>query len=164
MKKWLSLLLAVMFVFTTAACTVDDEGGSAEEEVKEEEKKTEFAVGESAEVDGIKVTVNSTRVDEGIFGPEEDGSIYFVMDIKLENTTDESFNSSSMLDFTLKDGDGREQDLTFSANTNGTMDTEVDPGESAVGEIAFKVAPEGSLVLTYTADSFGGDKVKFIVR
>lgn len=164
MKKWLSLLLAAMFVFTTAACTSEDEGGAAEKEVKEEEKKTEFAIGETAEVDGIKITVNSTRVDEGIFGPEEDGSIYFVMDIKLENTTDESFSSSSMLDFTLKDRDGREQDLTFSANTNGTMDTDVEAGESAVGEIAFKVAPEGTLVLTYTADSFGGDKVKFIVR
>lgn len=35
--------------------------------------------------------------------------------------------------------------------------------ESAAKEIAFKAATKGTLVLTYTEDSFGGDKVKFVI-
>lgn len=160
MKKLFTAFLCAFMIFGLVGC-----GGSEKpEEENNEPVKTEYAIGETAEVDGIKITVNSTRVDEGLFGGSDDGTIYFVLDITLENTTDETFASSSMMCYELKDGDGRKQDLTVGANLNGSLDTEIDPGEKGAGEIAFKTNPEGTLVLTFTPGAFSSEKVKFVVR
>lgn len=155
MKKVFSLLLVAVLGFVLVGC------GSETKTDKKKEEKKDYTIGETASVDDIKITVNSTRNDAGIFAPEE-GTVYFVLDITLENTGDEDFTSSSMMSFKLKDADGREQDLSIGANLNGSMDTDVPAGEKASGEIAFETAPEGQLVLTYTPGF--GDKVKINVR
>lgn len=165
MKKILSVLLCLVILCGVSACSSDEEETKKDKKDKtEEKKKTEYAIGETAEVKGIKITVNSTRIDEGLFGASDDGTVYFVMDITLENTTDEEFSSSTMLCYTLKDIDGRKQELTIGANTNGSLDTQIEPGEKGTGEIAFKAAPEGQLTLTFKPNSFENDKAKFIVR
>lgn len=144
-------------------------GGDDSKEDKQSEKKTEkeakseYAIGESAEVGDVKITVNSTRIDEGLVAADE-GKVYFVMDITLENMGDEEFSSSSLANFELKDAEGRKQDLSIGANLNGSMDTTIPAGEKATGEIAFEVAPEGTLVLSYRPDIISSDSVKIVVR
>ena len=164
MKKVLSLLLCLGLVTGLAACSSDDDSKKEAKDKPAEKKKTEYAIGETAEVDGIKITINSVRNDGGKYSPPEDGNVYFVMDVTIENTTDETFHSSSMISYTLKDGDGRKQDLTILANLNGSLDMEVEPGESGKGEIGFKTGPEGKLVLTFAPNTFKDAKAKFIVR
>lgn len=162
MKKVLSLLLVLGLCFGLAGCGGDDSGSDDKKTEQKEEKKDTYAVGETAEVEGIKITVNSTRVDEGIV-PANEGKQYFVMDISLENTKDDEFSSSSILCYELKDGEGRKAEMSVAANLNGNLDTTVAPGEKVAGEIAFETAIEGELVLKFTP-SIGSDSVKIKVR
>lgn len=165
MKRLLALFLCGVLALGLAGCS-EKEGeaqktdGDTTQENQNEEKSV-YEIGETAEVDGIKITVNSTRVDEGLLAAK-DGKVHFVMDITLENTNDSEFASSSLLCYKVKNGDGREQSMSITANLNGTLDTKISAGEKASGEIAFETDPEGSLVLTFTP-SFG-DSVKFNVR
>lgn len=164
LKKWQIVLIVIVAIGVIGAVFGsggEDEPKADNQKSEEKTKKKEFGVGETVKVEDINITVNSTRVDEGMIA-SDDGTVYFVMDITLENTSDKSYSSSSMMCFTLKDTDGREQDLTVGAKLNGSMDTEVPAGEKASGEIAFKTAPEGKLVLTYKPGF--GDSVKINVR
>ena len=49
MKKLLVLAMSLLMIFALAGCG-SDEGG-------EEEKKTSFAIGETADINGVKYTV-----------------------------------------------------------------------------------------------------------
>lgn len=162
MKKLLALFLCSVLALGLAGCSEKEgEAQKGDGETSQEEEKSVYAVGETAEVDGIKITVNSTRVDEGLL-PAKDGKIHFVLDITLENTKDSEYSSSSLLCYEVKDGDGRKQSMSITANLNGTMDTKVAPGEKETGEIAFETDPEGALTLTFTPAM--GDSVQFNVR
>lgn len=147
MKKILSLLLVLGLCVGLTGCGSGDSTDNTQQEEKVEKK--EYGIGDTAEVEGIKITVNSTRIDEGIFSAPE-GKQYFVLDISLENTTDEDFVSSSLMCYEIKDGDGREENVSIGANLNGSLDTTIAPGEKGIGEIAFETAPEGDLTLKFT--------------
>ncbi|WP_317437400.1 DUF4352 domain-containing protein [Thomasclavelia spiroformis] len=165
--KWIVLAIIVLGVIGAAMGGNDNESEQKKDtkteqttEKKEEKKEKEiYDIGETAEVDGIKITVNSTRIDEGIISAEN-GKQYFVLDITLENTTDEEFSSSSMMCYELKDADGRKIDMSIGANLNGSLDTSVAPGEKAVGEIAFETSPEGELTLRFTPNLTDSVRIK----
>lgn len=165
MKRFLSLFLVLGLVFGVAACSSDSDDSKKDdnkEEAKKEEKKVP-TIGDTVEVEGIKITVNSTRISTGsdISKPDE-GMEWIVLDITLENTTDEALSSSSLLSYTLKDGDGRKQDIEIFADLNGSLDTEVEAGGKATGEIAFSTKPGSSLTLTYKPGF--GDSVQIKIR
>ena len=136
-------------------------GGKKDEKATQKEEKKDYKVGDTAEVDGIKIKVNKVRTDKGIIEADK-GKEYFIMDITLENTTDEDLSSSSVMCFELKDADGRKQDQSLSVDLNGNMDTTVSAGEKATGEIAYEVKKKSKLTLTYTPKF--GDSVKINVR
>lgn len=162
--KWIILAILAIGIIGAAMGGSDKEDSDKKDSPKteqKEEKKDTYAIGETAEIDGIKITVNSTRIDEGIIAADE-GKQYFVMDISLENTRDDKFSSSSLLCYELKDADGRKVDMSVTANLNGSLDTSVEPGEKATGEIAFETATEGELTLKFTPGF--GDSIKFKVR
>lgn len=165
MKKWLCISFIMMACLGLSACSDDSSSTKDKDKTaqKEDSKKKVYGIGETAEVKGIRIKVNATRIDDGVY-PAKDGKQYFVMDITITNNTKKTFDSSSMLCYTLKDGDGRKMELSIGAKLNGSMDMQVEPGESGTGEIAFEVAPEGKLVLIFSPDAFNNDGVRFQVR
>ena len=170
MKKVLSLLACGVLAASFAGCSNSEESAPSNSEKTEEkqEKKEEqapktYGVGDTATVENIDITVNSTRVAQSTLGvAPEDGKQYFVMDISLANNQDDTFNSSTMLCYSLKDEDGREQDLAFDVDLNGSLDTEIGAGQKGAGEIAYTVPAEGALYLTFTPTF--GDSVQIQVR
>lgn len=170
MKRVLSILTVLCLFLGVSACSSSDDTkdssdkSSEKKEEKKKEEKKELTVGDTGEADGIKITVNTTRVDAGgDFLKPDEGKVWFIMDITLENTTDEEFSSSSIICYTLKDADGREQDMAIGPELNGSLDTKVPAGETVVGEIAFTAVPEGELFLTF-APFLSDTSVKIKVR
>lgn len=167
MKKLLALLACGVMTTSLAACGSDNTStdDSAKEEVKEEKEENKiYGIGETATIDDIDITVNSVREAQSNLGATMDaGTTYFVLDVSLANHTDDTFNSSSMICYSLKDADGREQDMVFDVDLNGSLDTEIPAGQNGAGEIGYKVPTEGSLFLTFTP-RLGSDFVQFQVR
>lgn len=163
MKKLLCLGVIGSILLTGCGGSSDTAKKEETKEEKKEEKKTEFQIGETAEVEGTKITVNSVREDYGNdFMKPAEGKVYYILDVSLENTKDKEFASSSLLCYELKDGDGRKQDISIFADLNGSLDTTVPANDKAAGEIAFEANAEGPLVLTFTPQIKGS--VKIVVR
>ncbi|PYZ96802.1 hypothetical protein CR205_14065 [Alteribacter lacisalsi] len=110
---------------------------AAEEEVIEEEG---LGTGETVDFNGLHVTVKEVRLDEGDgdwMVPDND--FFLILDVSIENTTDESANVSTLLQMNLVDPSGYAQDIRIFADTRGSLDGEVGAGRTMAGEIAFDV-------------------------
>jgi len=113
-------------------------------------------IGEILEFRNSEVTVNSIRYDQGgqYFGPEE-GYEYAVVDITIENISDDSISLSSLLSYSMVDDEGYYYSISMIAETKGTIDGEVSAGQSKRGEVAFEIPSESeSLYLILTNDIF----------
>lgn len=119
-------------------------------------------------MNGVKITVNSAetvdQVDDMVNTADrlDEGSKYEVIDITIDNQSDEAIKVSSMVSFELKDQDGRSADYQLPMG-DGQLDGEVDQGDKLSGQQIYQVPAEGELILTYRT-GLGGDKVKFQVR
>ena len=167
MKKLLALLACGVLSLSLTACGSSDSGETtdepAEEQTEEKDENKVYGIGETATVEDVDITVNSTRVAQSTLGvTPEDGKIYFVIDVSLANNKDDTFNSSSIMCYSLKDADGREQDMAIDVDMNGSLDTEIPADQKGAGEIAYTAPAEGELIFTFTP-AFG-DSVQFKVR
>lgn len=131
----------------------------------EAKKKTKlYQIGQTAQVKGMKITVNSIReIGATALESPEEGKTFIAVDCTLENTTNEDHSSSSMMWYSMKSQDGRKCDQVLTAELNGSLDTEILSGETVAGEIAYEVPTEGSLYFTYKP-SFGKGSVRIQVR
>lgn len=177
-QKLLAAGFAVTVLFgcsSTSDKPSADTGTETNEEVenlepaKEEPvKKDVFSVGETAEVDGVKITVNSAETTDNaddLFNTAaqlKEGKKYEVIDITIENTSNEEINVSSMISFEVKDSEGRKGDYQMPTG-DGQLDGTVDPGDKLSGQQIYQVPAEGELTMSYQA-KLGGDKVKFTIR
>lgn len=156
MKKYLFAL--VVFSLLLTGCSTDKK-----EEVV---KKTEYALGETAEIKNLKMTVNSTRIDEGdgVFSPDE-GTQWIAIEVTFENTGDESQYIAGIFDITLKDEEGREKDQSIWGSTTGSLDGDVLAGEKLTGEKSFIITGEEEhLYLYYKASFSSDDPIKVIIK
>ncbi|TMW70696.1 DUF4352 domain-containing protein [Alteribacter natronophilus] len=122
-----------------ASDTDASENGSeaAEEEVIEEEG---LSTGDTVDFNGLHVTVKEVRRDDGDgdwMVPDND--FFLILDVSIENTTEESANVSTLLQMNLLDPSGYSQDIGIFADTRGSLDGEVGAGRTMAGEIAFDV-------------------------
>jgi len=61
------------------------------------------------------------------------GEEWFALDCSIKNIDTESAPISSILMFTLYDADGYSKDRTIFADTEGSLDGELGPGETDAG-------------------------------
>lgn len=145
-----------------------DSGNSKEETPKEETPKEEskdFAVGDLIEGKGYTFKINSVREQEPTdFVKPNEGEKLFVLDITLENKSDEEMAVSSLMSFQLKDSDGRSKDYILNIEQDGQLDGSVLAGEKMSGEITYSVAADGDLYMYYTNEVFTGKPLKVKVR
>lgn len=160
MKKY-AIILGISTVMALSACgestieRVDSEetetvaadvengekGTDVEAEIEDEEVAEEdLRIGDTMNVNGLYVTVKGVRTDTGKDEwdtPEKD--FYLILDVELENTTEESQNISTLLQMSLQDDASYSQDISIFADTKGSLDGEIGAGRKLAGEIAFDV-------------------------
>lgn len=99
-----------------------------------------YGVGQSVAIGDYKVRVNSVRTQtSGEYWSPEPGYEWCIIDVTLENMGDKPLSVSSIVQFSLVDSDGRSQDQSLLASTNGNLDGEIGVGRKMTGEIAYEV-------------------------
>lgn len=156
MKKYIILIVCSILLIT----------GCSSEETPKEVVKSEYEIGETAEIKGLNITVNSTRFLEGNeFMKPEPGEQWIAIDMTFENTGKESDYIGAILELTLKDSEGRSKDYNVFADLNGSLDGNVLPGEKLSGEISFKVSENDTKLLLYYQPTFSTkDAIKFTIK
>ncbi|NLI58737.1 MAG: DUF4352 domain-containing protein [Clostridium sp.] len=118
--------------------------GQESTETTPEHQTKVFDIGETIKSNDIYFTVNGVReVPGGQFMSPDDGNIWYAVDVTIENKGKESFNSSSLLMFSLIDSEAYSYNVTFGPDLNGSVDGEIAPGRKLRGEVAFEI-PKGS--------------------
>src|SRR5690554_5211909 len=162
MKKLFTGFLVILILLVGCESSNEQE----DNEAPVVEKKTEFAIGETAEVDGLKITINGTRILEGddFFEPEE-GTQWIAIDFTFENTTDESVYIAGIVDITLKDENGREKEMNIWGDLSGSVDGDILPHEKLSGEKSFVISGDEKNLNIYYKPTFSSDTpIKFVVK
>ena len=102
MKKYVSLLLVIMTIFTFVSCSGKKEDSSAPpaasstsyDEMKKEEAKV-YGIGEAAEANGLSITIDKVAVAEANTTLEKakDGFEYIKVWFTFKNISDETIES-----------------------------------------------------------------------
>jgi len=97
-------------------------------------------VGDTLEFSNVNITINSMREDKngGLFEPDE-GMMYALIDLTIENKSSESISSSSLMQINMFDGQGHYYSTSLFAETKGSIEGEISPGQKKRGEVGFEV-------------------------
>ncbi|AOM82161.1 DUF4352 domain-containing protein [Salisediminibacterium beveridgei] len=116
----------------------DDNNEEADEEEMIEEE--DLGIGTMVNFNGLEVTLKEAFRYEGDGDwviPDQD--FFVILDVSIENTTEEAANISSLMQMDLLDAEGYAQDLSLFVDTRGSLDGEVGAGRTMAGELAFDV-------------------------
>lgn len=169
-KVWFWLLIVLVVVISGASSGSKSEGPKkvGESSAKTDEKassitKTEFKVGETVELDGVKMTVNSVDFPANSeFNEAESGKNWVVANVTIKN------DSGKMVDY-------NEYDFKLDADGNSThfdginidIDNKLNSGElkdgaTVSGNLVGEADTSKKLTLEYRGNIFSDD-VKFSV-
>lgn len=145
----------------TAESQQSGKSDSGETQDQEQAKTETYKIGDSVKAGNLVFTVNSTRVDTGNeFIKPDEGNIYYIIDVTVENTGDKSENVSSLMMFKLFDSDGYNYNITFGPETKGQVDGEIAAGRKLRGELVFEIPKEATgLELEIDPTLFGSGKI-----
>lgn len=109
-------------------------------------------IGDTIEVEpGLFLTINSARASsDGLF--DADG-VYLILDCTYENKSSEEAALSTLLNLSVKDVDGYKYSAALGADTKGSLDGALAPGDKTRGEVAFDVA-DGTAVEFFIYEPF----------
>ena len=115
---------------------------------------------------GIEFTAIKTRISSGSdYMKAQEGFEYLVIEINLKNQNKEAFSVSSMMNFELKDKEGRTLNQNYFVDVDGELDGSIYPNEQMTGEVAYEVPKDGSaLYLYFKTDYFQNNAIKLKVR
>ncbi|HUV46819.1 MAG TPA: DUF4352 domain-containing protein [Candidatus Bathyarchaeia archaeon] len=139
----------------------DGKQESSPEVVKEEKKKevTIFKIGEEIDAGDYFITVKGARKSSGTIVPKA-GNTYLLVDVLVENKTDEEKAVSSMLSSSVKDEEGVKYTITIGADNKGSLDGKLLPNDKLRGEVTFEVPKEATGFKYYFETGvFGGETV-----
>lgn len=123
-----------------------------------EEADEDLAVGDTVNFDGLEITLNEARVEEGGEFDEPTENQFVVANLTINNTTDEEQIISSIMNIELKDDEGYAYNTTFLMDgTKGQLDGDIEPGGTLRGEIPFDVTESETYELHFS-DPFKSGK------
>lgn len=100
--------------------------------------KVGSGIGDMQTFDGLAITLNDVEyVTEATFGPENDH--FVVLDLTIQNTTNEPKHISTLMQMELQDSDGYKHDVALYVDGKGTLDGEIPAGDTIRGQVAFDV-------------------------
>lgn len=138
---------------------------------KVEQKK--FTVKDTAVVNNTKIKINSVKKIYSECSWEYDGECYslnkpendyfLLIDLTIENDSNEEKAVSSLMQFDLKfpNGEKASQEYMLKA-IKSSIDGSIMPNDLLKGQIAFDVADEDYYYLYYQ-DEIWGDSIKFVI-
>lgn len=98
------------------------------------------AIGDTVTMGAMEHTLHGVRFAPGDeYSTPEPGTRWLVADVEVTNNSQEPVSVSSMMMWTLYDPDNRSVDQTITGDERGSLDSELGPGRSLRGEIAFAV-------------------------
>jgi hypothetical protein len=101
------------------------------------------AIGETVTMGTLEHTLHGVRFASGDeYTAPEPGTRWLVADLEVTNKADEPAAISSIGMWSLYDPDNRSVDQTITGDEQGSLDSELGPGRSLRGEIAFAVNAE----------------------
>lgn len=132
-----------------------------------EETKSEFHVGETAELKGISVTlVNVTENTGSAYNQPTDGNVFVLCEFEIANNSDTEINVSSMMSFEAYCDD---YTCTFSLaalmekGNKNQLDGTVAAGKKFNGVIGYEVPADWSeLEVRFTPDFWSGKDIVFV--
>lgn len=130
--------------------------GRATSNVQFLESLQAFSLGETATMDKFAMTVNSVRISDGrnsiVRAPVlPDGTLYFLVNVTLENISDKTEFVSSRMLINLFDSDGQTQQWTLFPDSRGSIDGRIPSGQERHGELVWEVR-EGAVGLKLVFD------------
>lgn len=120
-----------------------------------------YTIGDTISTENFAITLNGSRSSSaGALGLTPDMGKFLILDLTIQNKSDESNSISSLLMFDLQGSDSKRYDVALFADVETTMDGSVNPGGKLRGEIAFDVPDLEFYVLSYRNDILA-DPVEF---
>lgn len=136
---------------------------ASKEEASKEEADEELTVGDTVDFDGLEITLNEARIEEGGDFDEPEEDLFVVANLTIENTGDDEQAISSIMNMELKDDEGYSYHTTFlMEGTKGQLDGEIEPGGKMRGEIPFDVADSETYELHFS-DPFKSGKAIWLI-
>jgi hypothetical protein len=117
------------------------------------------SVDSAQQVGDARVTCNGYRKDSGgqYFGPAE-GYKWVVVDLTVENTGDDEYAMSTLLQMQMRDADGRTYNVAFGPDLRGTLDVIIPVADKVRGEVGFEV-PTNAVGLKFIfKQAFGSEQ------
>ncbi|WP_059103459.1 DUF4352 domain-containing protein [Shouchella shacheensis] len=152
----LSVCLILIIGFTTGNFSNEGSTTSTSSESSEEKDATEL--GETQEISGMELTVNSARTEESNVDEQQ----VVLVDVTIENTTDSSVNFS-LYNLTLMDEENYAYEHTTDVETKGILGGQISAGRAVSGEVAYDVPKGTNYELVYT-DHFRNGQLFFPVE
>ncbi|MBP1971650.1 hypothetical protein J2Z83_003802 [Virgibacillus natechei] len=140
---------------------------STEEPAEEEEPaedKTEFDVGEQAELDEQVVTVTNVEKSQGSdFDQPSEGNEYVIVEVEIENHSDETI-SYNPYNFKMQNSDGQIEDIGIITVDSDTSLSSGDlaSGGNVSGTLSFEQPiDDEELQLIFEPGFWSGEQIKF---
>jgi hypothetical protein len=118
-------------------------------------------IGDTLTGDLTKITFNSASFAKASQFLEPEYGNYVVLNLTIENMSDESVSISSFGSFELQGTDLYIYSLAFGVETRGSLDTTLAPGSSFRGEIAFDVPDVEGFELRFKEGLFNEASAQF---
>ena len=170
-KKWPMIVAAIIVIIVIAAVAggKDDEpkkvssDGQVQETGKTESTETQsqkFAVGDTAELKSVKVTLVSVTESEGsMFTKPADGNVLVGCEFEISNESDKDIDVSSVMSFEAYCD-------SYSVNQSGKnqLDGSVAAGKKMNGVIAYEVPADWQELEISYSPSFWGKAMTFVAQ
>ena len=164
MKKIIAIFFGIVLCFGLAACGGGSDSG-------DKKVKTEYGVNETADYDGVEVTVKGFEESKGnSWSSPSDGKIFMYVNVEIANNTEEPIDVSSLLSFDYYCDDyaiDYSSGAMFAASTEERqqMDGEVAPGKILNGWLDLEVPTDWSNVeIVYKKDLTSDTDYKHIIE
>lgn len=164
-KKWWFILIMVVLVLGFIGSLFDDsDKATVKEEVasktdnKKEVVETEtetFIVGDTVDLKGYEITVNSVEYSEGSeFITPEEGKQFMIINLTITNNTEDR-KSYNPLDYSIvADGNSQTTGFTFLDGVDTLSSGDLDPGATVTGNLVGEANTEAKLKLRYEGNIF----------
>lgn len=142
----------------------DDNAGEETADKNDDKGGTDnLKVGDSADLNGLVVTLNEARLEQGSEYDTPENAKFIVVNLTAQNNTKEDQTISSIMNVELKDADGYTYTTTIlMEGTKGQFDGTVAPGDMLRGEIPFDVPESDTYELSFS-DPFSSDRAVWVI-
>lgn len=176
--KWIIIAIAVIAIIGSVLGggeepkKVNDPSNKENKQVENQEtKKTEFAVGETVELNDIQVNLVSTKESAGSdFITPDSGNIFLLLEFEISNNSDSDINISSIANFEAYCDDySLNQDIMGlqlpEIEGKNQLDGSVAKGKKMNGIIAYQV-PAGykKFEINVSPDFWSNKDIKFVIN